>query len=762
MPIVGSPQPAADSIPDFGADWLFGGRYLPGAAAPDYDDALFEPITLPHCVVDLSWNGWDPAAWDGEWIYRRHLRPPEEWRGRRIFCEFEGVLSSSTVVVNGTELGRHQGGYLPFSYELTDVLHDGDNVIAVIVDGSWQQVPPDGHPKGPAAVDYCQPAGIYREVQLQARPETFIADVFARPVNVLTKDRRVELTIEIDAGSVPASPTELSVELVDGERIVATTTVDVRIDEPGATTVTATLQDLAEIDLWHVDHPQLYDVVTRLGVDGEEHHHHRTRIGFREARWENDGFFLNGERLHIFGLNRHQIYPYRGHAMPSRAQRRDAEILKQDFNCNMVRCAHYPPSRHFLDACDELGLLVWEEPPGWQYLPDDPSWLSLALRDVGEMVRRDRNRPAIVLWSARLNETRNLPHFYQRTKDLINTLDGSRQTTGAMIFHSTEDWVQDVFGFDDYSGDGVNAFLRPPLEVPYLVSETVGALSSRPLYRWLDRPGVLAQQAIAHAEVHDAGRADDGYAGVTAWLAFDYGSQHGNTYKNVKTPGVADLFRVPKFAGLFYRSQADPSVRPVIEPAFVWGGGPDLPPQGPGQRAVILSNCDRLEIHLDGVHTSTAYPDRQGFPHLDHPPYSLHLRCDPHALPELRIDGYLGDTLVATRRMAADPAHDHLELVADDHELTADGVDLTRLVFRTVDEFGNWRRTADGEVRCVVDGPGTLIGDNPFEFADSPGVGAVWLRTSRRPGRVTVTAAHPRLGAAQQVITTLPQEYSQR
>ncbi|QDP95952.1 hypothetical protein FOE78_08610 [Microlunatus elymi] len=750
---VAVPVPVQE-YPDFCTGWLFGGRYVPShTAIPEgidgsaHDDSGFSAVTLPHCVAELSWQGWDPASWDGEWIYRRHFRLPAGMRGRRLRLEFEGVLTGATVIVNDTDLGKHLGGYLPFEHEITDLVRDGDNVLSVIVDGSWQSVPPDGHPDGPPAVDYGQPAGIYREVRLRALPNTYISDVFAKPVDVLRPDRRVDLELTIDAAQRPAGPAKLITELRDGSDIVAGTTIPVAISGAGAFTVRGRLEP-GEVTLWDIHNPHLYDVMSTLMIDGVAAHEHRTRIGFREARWRKDGFFLNGERLQIFGLNRHQLYPYVGHAMPARAQRRDAEILKHDLACNMVRCAHYPPSRHFLDACDELGLLVWEEPPGWQFLPDDRRWLELALRDVREMVVRDRNRPSIVLWAARLNETRNLPDFYRRTKAVINELDDSRPTTGSMIFHATDDWVQDVFGYDDYSGDRVNAFLRPPLDVPYLVSECVGALSAQPFYRWTDPPGILAQQAIAHAQVHDTARTDPCYAGVLGWLAFDYGSQNGRIHHNVKTPGVADSFRIGKYAAGFYRSQLPPTERVVIEPAFCWGFAPGWPPRGPGQRAAIWSNCDRLELLLDDQHLTTALPDRQSFPNLAHPPFFVALHCDPATMPELRIDGYVGDTRVGSRRFASDPAGDHLLLATDDKIIFADGSDLTRLRFGAVDGYGNWRAHRHGEVTFRIDGPAELVGDNPFAFADSPGQGAVWLRAGRQPGQVAVTATHPTLGTA--------------
>ena len=194
--------------------------------------------------------------------------------------------------------------------------------------------------------------------------------------------------------------------------------------------VRLSVDQLCEVTLWDLERPKLYDVVTTLVWNGQALHQHRARTGFRQARFELNGFFLNGRRVKLFGANRHQHYPYTGFAMGDRAQRRDAEILRLELNCNMVRCSHYPQAPAFLDACDELGLLVWEEPAGWQYLGDQ-AWKELACRDVEEMVRRDRNRPCIVIWAPRLNETADDTELYTRTEQIVKALDGSRQTAGA-------------------------------------------------------------------------------------------------------------------------------------------------------------------------------------------------------------------------------------------------------------------------------------------------------------------------------------------
>lgn len=416
-------------------DWLFGGRLKDSAATqPGFDDSGFERVTVPHCVVPLSWRDWEPSTWEDVWIYRRHFDLPGSARDQRVFLDFEGVLSAATLWLNGDSLGEHRGGYLPFSHEVTGRLRERDNVLAVVVDSRWLPVPPSGHPGGSAGVDYMQPGGIYRSVAVRAVPQVFVADVFARPVSVLDPERRrVEVECTLDAAGAAAGDAEVVVELRSAAgAVVARETVAVELTGPGSVTGQVTLSSLGEVALWDVDEPNLYEVVATLRIGGSVVHSSRTRIGFREARFENDGFFLNGRRVKLFGVNRHQIYPFAGMAMPDRVQRRDAEILRDEFNCTMVRCAHYPQAAAFLDACDELGMLVYEEIPGWQYV-GDAAWQDLVVRDVGEMIRRDRNRPSVVTWGVRINESQNFPELYSRTDSLAKQLDPSRQTSGAML-----------------------------------------------------------------------------------------------------------------------------------------------------------------------------------------------------------------------------------------------------------------------------------------------------------------------------------------
>ena len=210
---------------------------------------------------------------------------------------------------------------------------------------------------------------------------------------------------------------------------------------------------------------------------------------------------------------------------------------------------------------------------------------------------------------------------------------------------------------------------------------------------------------------------------------------------------MADVFRIPKLGASFYQAQVDPKVRPVIQPNFYWDFGPQTP-SGPGKGVAIFSNCDRLELWIGAKLHATVLPDRKNYPHVKYPPFFANLTLDGAAKPELRIDGFLGTQRVLSRSFSSDTAKDQLWLKADDAELVADGSDATRLVFRAVDKFGAPRPFVGGEVRLDLTGPGVIVGDNPFQLADTGGAGAVWIKTlPDRSGRIRVTASHAVLGS---------------
>ena len=747
----------ASHIFAFDRDWMFGGKLNSSVRIADIDERTFSSITLPHCVARLSWENWDPASWQDLWIYRRHFSLPRQLKDLRVFLKFDGVMVGATPTINGQELPRHLGGYLPFEYELTKWLKN-ENTLNVTVDSRWSNVPPEGSPLGAKRVDYLEAGGIYRSAWLKAVPQIFIRDLFVKPVQVLDPSRRIEVLCTLDAAVLPAKSVQVEAQLQDGVRVVSKAVETVHLDKIGQSSLTITLPNLGNVALWDVDSPCLYSVVARLLVDGKPIHDYCVRTGLRDARFELDGFFLNGRRLQLFGLNRHEIYPYVGGAMPPRVMRRDAEMLRRGLNCNIVRCSHYPQSEAFLNACDELGLMVWEETPGWGYLGDD-AWKELLVRDVGDMIVRDRNHPAIVIWGVRANESTNDVALYRRTTALAKSLDDSRPDSGSMTPGSRknweENWHEDVFAFDDYHAepDGSVGIADPVPGVPYMLAEAVGQFDYTAgkgfgiRYRRAGDVNLQQVQAVRHAQAHSRAAAKPRICGVIAWCAFEYASLV-NSYNTVKTPGIADVFRIPKLGASFYQAQGDPNVRPIIQPSFYWDFGPQTP-SGPGKQAAIFSNCDRLELSVGGQRKATLHPNAADFPHLKHPPFFSDLDLDGSARPELRIDGFVGNRLLLSRFFSSDPSQDQFLLEADDTVLDADGADATRLVFKVADKFGAERAFGVGEVTFELTGPGVIVGDNPFSLVESGGVGAVWIKAlADKVGLIRISAKHSTLGTA--------------
>ena len=473
----------------------------------------------------------------------------------RVFLDFAAAMTQAALTLNGHDLPGHTGGYLPFSAEITDRLMRRGNVLAVTLDSRFNlDVPPDRPPPdAPSSVDFWQPGGLYREVQLRVVPQVFLADVFAKPVTVLEAARlHIVVQCTVDAAVVPRGSVTILVELLDGAREISSATVPVTISKPGQVTVTGTLSGLAGITLWDIDNPKLYTMLATLQLGGAPLHDYQVRIGFREASFHLDGFFLNGRRVKLFGVNRHQFYPFAGGATTARVQRRDAEILRRELNCNMVRCSHYPQSEDFYNACDELGLMAWEEIPGWVYF-GDAAWQAAACRDVRDMIIRDRNHPSIIVWGVMPNEAGEHVTEYTACHELAHSLDDSRPTGGDGS-RTDASYVFDVYSIHDYrhriGPDGLRQpELRPATDAagkPYLVCEAVGTLSGPAKhYRRTDSQDNQQGQATAHARVHDIAASDDRYCGLLAWSGYDYNSGHGNELGGIKYTGVVDRSASP-------------------------------------------------------------------------------------------------------------------------------------------------------------------------------------------------------------------------
>lgn len=695
---------------DFNQGWLYLRKDRPYLKNRDADERGAVPVCLPHSNVELPWHNFDDREYQFVSWYRRRFRALRRWQGKRLRLRFDGVMIAAEAWLNDVYLGEHKGGFTPFEFDVTDRIDwSDDNVLAVRVDSTERaDIPPFG-----GRVDYLTFGGIYRDVSLRVLPPIHIRDVFARP----GRDR-LEATVAVANESDAMAETVVTLRL--GQRSVQRPLRAL----PGETAEIALALNDLEVEPWSVDAPNLHTARVILD-DGDEI---AVRVGFREARFASDGaFYLNGERLALRGLNRHQTFPFAGAAVPARLQRRDADLLKYELGCNIVRTSHYPQSPHFLDRCDEIGLLVFEEIPGWNHIGGE-DWKEVSRQELKGMILRDRNHPSIVLWGVRINESPDDHEFYAQTNRIARELDPTRQTGGVRNFRDSE-FLEDVFAYNDFS----NGVLDPHVS-PYLVSEFLGHMY--PAKPW-DSEERLVEHALRHARIQNAAMGVEQAAGAIGWCAFDYNThrEHGSG-DCVCYHGVMDIFRFPKFAAAFYKSQQDPAQRLVLEPATLWkwgernGGGVDP--------LVVFTNCEAVRVVVGGEDRGTFRPNRGIYPHLPHPPVECAGVATQDTWGDLEAVGLIGGREVIRRRIACDAIPQRLFLSADDPAIRADGSDGTRLAFGLADRYGNVFPYATGIVELRAKGPARIVGENPIALV--AGHGAVWLRSTGRKGRIVVTA----------------------
>ncbi len=719
-------------------------------------------VDLPHTNIELPFNDFDEGEYMFSSCYQKRLALPDS-KGGLLFLDFEGVASCAEVYVDGELALRHEGGYTPFAVPMTPWA-GREVLVTVMVDSSERpDVPPFGN-----VIDYLTYGGIYREVSLRSVPAVFISNVFPRPRWKLAAGGAAKgsLSATVFLGGVPGASFEgrialsLSREGRELSRVELPASFAFGGGEPRSASGDA-LSTAFELDFgalegvepWSLEAPRLYDLKAELlGRDGSAADEASARIGFRSAEIRSDGFYLNGGKLVLRGLDRHQSFPYAGYAMPARVQRRDAEILKAELAVNCVRSSHYPPSRHFLDACDELGLLVIEEIPGWQHIGGS-EWKDRAVLNLREMIVRDWAHPSIFLWGVRINESRDDHDFYLRTNALAHALDPTRQTCGIRN-HEGSELLEDVYTMNDFvmgSGETALRFQRLvtglPHNVPYLVTENNGHMYPARRY---DNEERLVEHAMRHARIHEAAAMNGDTGGALSWVFADYNTHHQfGAGDRVCYHGVMDMYRVPKLAAFAYSAQREISRGPVLEPLTVWARGERS--ECSVMPLVVMTNCEEVGLVVGGADKGRFRPDRRKWAGLPHPPVVIETDEGTWGMAwdDAVFTGYAGGRAVVERRFAKDPAPKALELRADSSELRAQGPgeawDATRVLIRLVDRCGNHLPFAFDPLRVEVEGPGRLTG--PAEFSLLGGVSAVWVRATGA-GTITLRARTPRMEAA--------------
>lgn len=594
-------------------DWYFTEHFSNQIFDADFAAEGMTAVRLPHTCRETPLHYFDEHIYQMVSGYRRTITVPELWRGQNVILTIDGAAHESEVFLNGKRVGGHSCGYTAFSINLTENLRYGeDNVLVIKVDSrETLNIPPFGF-----VVDYMTYGGIYRDVYLDIKNRTYLQDVFVRSeiksVDKGSADVVSEVTLnEISEGLVICQyikkKDDEAYQLL-GEEPVSDLTKTVRFG-------------MEQVNLWDTEHPDLYEIKTELRRDGELLDQKMITFGFRKAEFRADGFYLNEKKLKIRGLNRHQSYPYVGYAMPKSMQRLDADILKKELGLNAVRTSHYPQSHYFLDRCDELGLLVFTEIPGWQHI-GDADWKKQAVENVRDMVQQYRNHTSIILWGVRINESQDDDEFYQRTNAAARELDPSRPTGGVRA-HKKSSLLEDVYTYNDFLHDGNTkgcerkAKVTSDMSKPYLISEYNGHMYPTKSFDWEEH---RAEHAIRHANVLDAVAAEEDIAGSFGWCMFDY-----NTHKDFGSGdricyhGVLDMFRNPKLAADVYACQQEEV--PVLSLSSSMDIG-----EHPGcvrGDTYILTNADSVRMYKNDVFIKEYTKKDSPYQHLEHGPILL-------------------------------------------------------------------------------------------------------------------------------------------
>lgn len=634
-------------------DWLFTEQFEDSLAAPEYPENTLQSVRLPHTCKETPFHYFDESLYQMVSGYRRHLQVPADWQGKRILLTFEGAAHDSTVFCNGKKVGEHHCGYTAFTVDITDnVLYGQDNLLCVRLDSRENlNVPPFGY-----VIDYMTYGGIYRDVRLEVKEKVSLSDIFVHTaIDFRSSPVTAQITSEITLTESDENVTirqyympKSTAAAQESWRLLCEQTVstDVSCDKEFSLTATITAPLL-----WDTEEANLYILKTQLYQDNTILDETETTFGIREAVFKKDGFYLNGRKLRIRGLNRHQSFPYVGYAMPKSMQRLDADLLKKELGLNAVRTSHYPQSHYFLERCDELGLLVFTEFPGWQHIGDD-SWKAQAVANAEDMIRQYRNHPSIILWGIRINESPDDDAFYEKTNAVAHKLDPSRPTGGVRAMKKSH-LLEDVYTYNDFLHDGEMPGCDPKkkvtsdMEKPYLISEYNGHMYPTKAF---DNEERRSEHAIRHANVLDAVAGQPDIAGSFGWCMFDY-----NTHKDFGSGdricyhGVMDMFRNPKLAANIYACEQEQT--PVLEITSSMDIG-----EHPGcnrGNIYILSNADSVKMYKNDRFIKEYLPEISPYKHLKHGP--------------ILIDDFIGDSLAQNERFR--PKHakeitDAMNLVA--------------------------------------------------------------------------------------------------
>ncbi|MBV3635779.1 glycoside hydrolase family 2 protein [Bacteroides cellulosilyticus] len=760
--------------------WRFYKGAVTGAEAANFNDAEWTVVSLPNGIEYLPTEASGCINYQGEVWYRKHFTPADALKGKKLFLHFEAIMGKSKVFVNGKLLTEHFGGYLPVVVDVSDALNWGeDNVIAVWTDNSDDKTYPPG--KAQDVLDFTYFGGIYRDCWLIAHNPVFITDP-----NFENEVAGGGLFVAYDKVSDASAEVLLKAHVRNDSRKAFTGVVEYELQQPDGTQV-AFLNDKVQVRpgkavtskdkitvktpmLWSPETPTLYNLIVRIRdregnvVDG-----YRRRIGIRSVEFKGkDGFWLNGKPYEspLIGANRHQDFAVVGNAVANSIHWRDAKKLR-DAGMKVIRNAHCPQDPAFMDACDELGLFVIVNTPGWQFWNDAPEFAQRVYSDIRNLVRRDRNHACVWMWEPILNETWYPEDFAKNTRDIVDQeYPYPYCYSGCDSGARGREHFPILFTHPSYDGKSWGDKNADP-KITYFTREWGDNVDdwsshnspSRVARNWGEQPMLIQAQHYANPTYtytcYDAlYRTPRQHVGGCLWHSFDH--QRGY-HPDPFYGGLMDVFRQPKYSYYMFKAQRSPQKQErLFETGPMVYIAHEMTPFS-GKDVTVFSNCDevRLTFLKDGkTYTYNKPVVKEGMPSpvitfpdvYDFMTDKAMSRKKKQDEVFLRAEGLIDGKVVATHEVHPARRPEKVLLWVDNENvnLKADGSDFVTVVAAIADKNGNIKRLNNYYVKFHVEGEGRILGDAGILANPAPvkwGTAPVLIQSTLRPGKIKITAS---------------------
>lgn len=761
--------------------WRFFKGPVKGAEQQNFNDQDWSVVSLPDGIEYLPTEASGCINYQGEVWYRKHFRPDQQLKGKKLFLHFEAIMGKSKIFVNGKLLKEHFGGYLPVVADITnDVNWTGDNVIAVWADNSNDPDYPPG--KDQDVLDFTYFGGIYRDCWLVTHNNIYITDpnfenevaggglfVAYDKVSDLSADVILKSHVRNESQTKFDGFIEFELQAPGGEKVAS---VKNKLGVlTGKTSSPSTRIKVEKPELWSPESPSLYNLFVRISdrngkvIDG-----YRRRIGIRSIEFKGEeGFWLNGKLYEnpLIGANRHQDFAVLGNAVPNSLHWRDAKKLR-DAGLKIIRNAHCPQDPAFMDACDELGLFVIVNTPGWQFWNDKPEFAERVYSDIRNMVRRDRNHPSIWLWEPILNETWYPADFAKNTLKTVEQEYPYPYSFSGCDSEARGHEVYPVLFAHPANGDKEWSAKKINSKVTYFTREWGDNVDdwnshnspSRVARNWGENAMLIQAKHYAAPDYpytsYDAlYKTTKQHIGGCLWHSFDH--QRGY-HPDPFYGGIMDVFRQPKYSYYMFKSQRDVNKqeRPFETGPMVYIAH-EMTPFSP-KDVTVYSNCDevRLTYNKGGKTWSYVKPKREnGIPSpiitfKDVYDFMIDKRMSMNHQKQddvyLLAEGLTDGKVVAqhTVRPARRPEKIMLWIDNENTDLKADGSDVVTIVAAIADKNGNIKRLNNEYIKFQIEGEGRMLGGDNVLANPAPvkwGTAPVLIQSTLKPGKIKVTAS---------------------